>query len=64
MDLAAQERATLSFLRQSGMRVCRRCKGGVVKSGGCDKMKWYVCACMMCVCVCDLLLHHVGCAVE
>jgi hypothetical protein len=42
MDLKAQEAATLEFLKKSGMRVCKKCKGGVVKSGGCDKMKWYV----------------------
>ena len=35
-----EEAATLAFLQRSGFRVCRQCKGGVVKSGGCDKMKW------------------------
>ncbi len=40
-DLLSEEEATLAYLKQSGMRICKKCHGGVVKSGGCDKMKWY-----------------------
>jgi hypothetical protein len=39
---AEQEAATMAFLAQSGMRECKRCHSGVLKSGGCDKMKWCV----------------------
>lgn len=38
-ELRAQEDATLAFLQRSGMRICKQCKGGVLKSSGCDKMK-------------------------
>lgn len=38
-ELEAQEAATRAYLERSGMRVCKRCHSGVVKSSGCDKMK-------------------------
>ena len=39
-DLIAQEQATVAYLETSGFRICKKCKNGVMKSSGCDKMKW------------------------
>jgi hypothetical protein len=64
LDVLRAEQASADYMSRSKVRVCARCGNGVLKSGGCDKMKCrcgyrfcYQCGIAEAACYCTPVEH-------